>query len=121
MLNERNKVIENSKSALYGNSGGGGVGGGNNDNYNNSLMSNNSCMAASTTIIPFDDKLNIKHHSSDNNMNFIKNGQLSPSTAQKLSQITLSKCLSSGKSNGSGVVKAERLSPPLVNDLSIYR
>lgn len=59
-------------------------------------------------------------------MNFIKNGQLSPSTAQKLSQITLSKCLSNGtnngnKTNGTGTVKTERLSPPIVNDLSVYR
>ncbi|KAG5676512.1 hypothetical protein PVAND_006342 [Polypedilum vanderplanki] len=122
MLNERNKIIESNKNILYGN----------NDNYNNSLMTNNSCMATATTIIPFDDKLNIKN-SSDNNMNFIKNGQLSPSTAQKLSQITLSKCLNASSNNnnnnnskninGSGTigVKAERLSPPLVNDLSIYR
>jgi hypothetical protein len=111
MLNERNKVIENNKGALFGH----------NDNYANGLMGGNSA----TTVLPFDDKLAIKG-SSDSNMNFIKNGQLSPSTAQKLSQITLSKCLSSSggmksSMNGSGAVKAERLSPPLVNDLSIYR
>ncbi|CRK94054.1 CLUMA_CG007578, isoform A [Clunio marinus] len=59
-------------------------------------------------------------------MNVIKNGQLSPSSAQKLSQITLSKCLSNGtnngnKTNGAGnTVKTERLSPPM-SELSMYR
>lgn len=114
MLNERNKLIENNKAFLHSN----------NNNYNGNLVINNNSVTGATTISPYGDKI-IKN-SSDSNMNFIKTGQLSPSTAQKLSQITLSKCLSNGtnngnKTNGTGAVKTERLSPPIVNDLSIYR
>jgi hypothetical protein len=114
MLNERN----NKESFLHS-SNNNNNNNNNHNNYNGNLtISSNSVTSGSI----FADKL-IKS-SSDSNMNFIKNGQLSPSTAQKLSQITLSKCLSNGtnngnKTNGSGTVKTERLSPPIVSDLSI--
>ena len=116
MLNERNSK----ESFLHGSN----INNNNNNNtntYNGNLVISSNPSGGNSI---FNDKL-IKN-SSDSNMNFIKNGQLSPSTAQKLSQITLSKCLSNGtnngsKMNGSGAVKTERLSPPLVNDLSIYR
>lgn len=63
----------------------------------------------------------------DNNMNFIKNGELSP-TGAKLSGISLLKnnnrlnSLSAklNGSNGHENIKSERLSPNL-NELSIYR
>lgn len=110
MLNERNSLHSNNN---------------NTNSYNGNLVISSNVMTTSSSGNSiFSDKL-IKS-SSDSNMNFIKNGQLSPSTAQKLSQITLSKCLSNGtnngnKTNGSGTVKTERLSPPIVNDLSMYR
>jgi hypothetical protein len=115
MLNERNKQIENNNKSFLHN---------NNNNYNGNLVINNNSVTPMTAGSPFSDKL-IKS-SSDSNMNFIKNGQLSPATAQKLSQITSLSKLSNGinngnKTNGSGPVKTERLSPPLINDLSIYR
>lgn len=109
MLNERNSLQFSNNN--------------NTSSYNGNLVISSNVMTTSGNSI-FSDKF-IKN-SSDSNMNFIKNGQLSPSTAQKLSQITLSKCLSNGtnngnKTNGSGTVKTERLSPPIVNDLSLYR
>lgn len=112
MLNERNSLHNNNNNN-------------NNHSYNGNLVISSNVMTNSGTNSIFSDKL-IKS-SSDSNMNFIKNGQLSPSTAQKLSQITLSKCLSNGtnngnKTNGTGTVKTERLSPPIIaNDLSLYR
>jgi hypothetical protein len=115
MLNERNKQIENNNKNFLHN---------NNNNYNGNLVINNNNVPPMTAVSPFGDKL-IKS-SSDSNMNFIKNGQLSPATAQKLSQITSLSKLNNGinngnKTNGNGPVKTERLSPPLINDLSIYR
>jgi hypothetical protein len=109
MLNERNSLHINNNN--------------NTSSYNGNLVISSNVMTTSGSGNSiFSDKL-IKN-SSDSNMNFIKNGQLSPSTAQKLSQITLSKCLSNGTNNGNktnGTVKTERLSPPIVNDLSMYR
>lgn len=120
MLNERNKQIENNNKSFYNNNSSNN----NNNNYNGNVMINNNSVSPMTAVSPFGDKL-IKS-SSDSNMNFIKNGQLSPSTAQKLSQITSLSKLSNGmnngtKTNGNGPVKTERLSPPLINDLSMYR
>lgn len=116
MLNERNKlIVENNKKFLQSSNNNN-----NNNSYNGNLVINNNHHSASN----FFNADKIKY--SDSNMNVIKNGQLSPSTAQKLSQITLSKCLSNGtnngnKTNGTGsTVKTERLSPPM-NDLSMYR
>lgn len=116
MLNERNKlIVESNKKFLQNNNNN------NNTSYNGNLVISNNHQ--STTSYFNADKLKY----SDNNMNVIKNGQLSPATAQKLSQITLSKCLSNGtnngnKTNGTGsTVKAERLSPPIINELSMYR
>lgn len=125
MLNERNKHIENNnKNYLTHNNN---INNNNNNNssnnYNGNMVINNnngSNVSPMTAVSPFGDKL-IKS-SSDSNMNFIKNGQLSPSTAQKLSQITSLSKLSNGiKANGNGPVKTERLSPPLISDLSLYR
>jgi hypothetical protein len=129
MLNERNKLIENNKAFLHTNNNNNNYNGNLNNNISNNNNNNNINTTSSVNNL-FGDKL-IKS-SSDSNMNFIKNGQLSPSTAQKLSQITLSKCLNNGnnnnsnnntnnKTNGTGTVKTERLSPPVVNDLSMYR
>lgn len=123
MLNERNKQMENNnKNYLTNNNNNSN----NNNNYNGNMMinSNSGGVTPMTAVSPFGDK-HIKS-SSDSNMNFIKNGQLSPATAQKLSQITSLSKLSNGmnngsKTNGNGPVKTERLSPPLINDLSIYR
>jgi len=120
MLNERNKlIVENTKKFLSSNS----------INNNGNLVSNNNNNNNHSASNLFSEKLK-----SDSNMNFIKNGQLSPTTAHKLSQITLTKCLNGtasnnnnihhnngNKLNGSAAVKTERLSPPLVNDLSMYR
>lgn len=127
MLNERNNKesflhhIGNNNNIISNNNNNN-----NNNNYSGNLtIHSNSVTSGNSSHSIFADKL-IKSSSSDSNMNFIKNGQLSPSTAQKLSQITLSKCLSNGtnngnKTNGTGTVKTERLSPPIVNDLSVYR
>jgi hypothetical protein len=118
MLNERNKLIESSKKFLQNSN----INNNNNNNGNLVINNNNHHHSSATSNYFNADKLKY----SDNNMNVIKNGQLSPSTAQKLSQITLSKCLSNGtnngnKTNGTGsTVKTERLSPP-INDLSMYR
>lgn len=119
MLNERNKLIgETNKKFLQTNHNNNNN---NNNSYNGNLVINSNHQSATSNFFSND---NLKY--SDNNMNVIKNGQLSPSTAQKLSQITLSKCLSNGtnngnKTNGTGsTVKTERLSPPM-NDLSMYR
>jgi hypothetical protein len=118
MLNERNKlIVESNKKFLQ-----------NNNNNNNSNSYNGNLVISSSNQRDFFSADKLKY--SDSNMNVIKNGgQLSPATAQKLSQITLSKCLSNGtisanngnKTNGTGsTVKTERLSPPM-NDLSLYR
>lgn len=145
MLNERNKLIaEDNKSFLQhtssstlknnNNTSFNNNNNNNNNSFNGSLVSNNHHhnhhSSSSAVAVAMKDLFNpdkhIKYHP-DSNMNVIKNGQLSPSTAQKLSQITLSKCLSNGtnngsKSNGTGsTVKTERLSPPVVSDLSMYR
>lgn len=135
MLNERNKLIaEDNRSFLHNNTTSSAGKNNNNNNHNNnnnnsfngSLVNNNHHNHHSAMKEFFNaDKLKY----SDSNMNVIKNGQLSPTTAQKLSQITLSKCLSNGtnhgngnKANGTGsTVKTERLSPPVVSDLSMYR
>jgi hypothetical protein len=133
MLNERNKLIENNSEFLNISSNNSNTSNNHNNNsYNGSLAINNNnnnhhhSLSSSHSIHSYGDKL-IKN-TSDSNMNFIKNGKLSPSTAHKLSQITMSKSMSNGtnnnsntKTNGNGSVKAERLSPPLGNDLSIYR
>jgi hypothetical protein len=111
MLNERNKLIVESNKNFNNN---------NSNSYNGNLVIS-SIHSGSRDFFKAE-----KQNFADNNMNVIKNGQLSPSTAQKLSQITLSKCLSNGtnngnKTNGTGsTVKTERLSPPM-NDLSVYR
>jgi hypothetical protein len=111
MLNERNKLIVESNK---------------NFNNNNSNSYNGNLVISSIHSAPRDFFKTEKQNFADSNMNVIKNGQLSPATAQKLSQITLSKCLSNGtnngnKTNGTGsTVKTERLSPPM-NDLSVYR
>jgi hypothetical protein len=119
MLNERNKlIVESNKKFLQ-----------NNNNNNNSNSYNGNLVISSSNQRDFFSADKLKY--SDSNMNVVKNGggQLSPATAQKLSQITLSKCLSNGtvsanngnKTNGTGsTVKTERLSPPM-NDLSLYR
>lgn len=133
MLNERNKLIaEDNRSFLHTSSTGknnnnnssSNNNNNNNNSFNGSLVNNNHHNHHSAMKDFFSaDKLKY----SDSNMNVIKNGQLSPTTAQKLSQITLSKCLSNGtnhgnKANGTGsTVKTERLSPPVVSDLSMYR
>lgn len=111
MLSERNKlIVENNKKFLS-----------NNNNNNHPASYNNNHLSATNNFFNAD-----KLKYPDNNMNVIKNGQLSPATAQKLSQISLSKCLSNGtnngnKTNGTGsTVKTERLSPPM-GDLSMYR
>lgn len=127
MLNERNKLIESSKK--FNN---------NNNNYSGNLVISNVHSAAANNLYnnsgnhavnSSNNNNNDRLKSSDNNMNFIKNGQLSPATAQKLTQITLSKCLANNsnginnanKANGNGsTVKTERLTPPL-SDLSMYR
>lgn len=118
MLNERNKlIVESNKKFLQNNNNNN-----NSNSYNGNLVISSSNHQSATRDFFSADKLKY----SDSNMNVIKNGQLSPSTAQKLSQITLSKCLSNGtnngnKTNGTGsTVKTERLSPPM-NDLSLYR
>lgn len=117
MLNERNKlIVETNKKFLQNNNNNN-----NSNSYNSNLVISNNHHGATNNFFNAD-----KLKYSDNNMNVIKNGQLSPATAQKLSQITLSKCLSNGtnngnKTNGTGsTVKTERLSPPM-NDLSMYR
>lgn len=142
MLNERNKLIaEDNKSFLQhtssstlknnNNTSFNNNNNNNNNSFNGSLVSNNhhhnhnssSAVAVAMKDLFAHDKQQQKYHP-DTNMNVIKNGQLSPSTAQKMSQITLSKCLSNGtnKANGAGsTVKTERLSPPVVSDLSMYR
>lgn len=123
MLNERNKlIVESNKKFLQTNNN--NINNNNNSNsYNGNLVINNNHHHSASSNNYFNaDKLKY----SDSNMNVIKNGQLSPATAQKLSQITLSKCLSNGtnngnKTNGTGsTVKTERLSPPM-SDLSMYR
>ena len=118
MLNERNKlIVESNKKFLQNNNNNNNN---NSNSYNSNLVINNNHNSATNNYYADKPKY------SDNNMNVIKNGQLSPATAQKLSQITLSKCLSNGtnngnKTNGTGsTVKTERLSPPM-NDLSMYR
>lgn len=124
MLNERNKLtslIDNSKK-LYNNSSSLM----NNTNNNNLVISSNN----SSNNLYFDKMKN------DNNMNFIKNGQLSPPTisaAAKLNTLALlqqqsqksgghcnngdSDGLNNGSrtngSNGNSSVKSERLSPVL--------
>lgn len=115
MLNERNKlIVESNKKFLQNNNN-------NSNSYNGNLVINSNHHSATSNYFNAD-----KLKYSDRNMNVIKNGQLSPATAQKLSQITLSKCLSNGtnngnKTNGTGsTVKTERLSPPM-SDLSLYR
>lgn len=110
MLNERNKLIVESNKNLNNN---------NSDSYNGNLV------ISSIQGTPREFFKTEKHNFSESNMNIIKHSQLSPSTAQKLSQITLSKCLSNGTNNvhknGTGnTVKIERLSPPM-NELSVYR
>lgn len=115
MLNERNKlIVEGNKKFLQNNNNNN-----NSNSYNGNLVISSSNHHSAARDFFAADKLKY----SDGN---VKNGQLSPSTAQKLSQITLSKCLSNGtnngnKTNGTGsTVKTERLSPPM-NDLSLYR
>jgi hypothetical protein len=125
MLNERNKlIVENNKSFLQTNNNNNSSNNNNNSNsYNGNLVINSNHQSATNNFFSAD-KLKFP----DNIMNVIKNGQLSPSTGQKLSQITLSKCLSNEANsngnklaNGTGsTVKTERLSPPM-NDLSMYR
>jgi hypothetical protein len=130
MLNERNKlIVESNKkflqtSNINNNNNVNSVNENNNSNnsYNGNLVISSSHQGATNNYFHAD-----KLKYSDSNMNVIKNGQLSPTTAQKLSQITLSKCLSNGANNGSktngtgSTVKTERLSPPPINDLSMYR
>lgn len=119
MLNERNKLIgETNKKFLQTNHNNNNNNNNSNNNNNGNLVINSNHQSAANNFFN-NDKLKY----SDNNMNHIKNGQLSPATAQKLSQITLSKCLGTNgnKTNGTGsTVKTERLSPPM-NDLSMYR
>lgn len=122
MLNERNKlIVESHKKFVQASNNNNNTSNNNNNSYNGSLViTNNNHHSAASNNFFHADKLKY----SDDNMNVIKNGQLSPSTAQKLSQITLSKCLSNGTNNGNktngSTVKTERLSPPMA-ELSMYR